>query len=241
MATAINAKRRAKAARAKSHRRRRPALIWAFAIAGAIAAVGALIAIQTIGGGGTTIPERIATGDGRILGNPDASITVIEYADFQCPVCKRAETSIISELERDYIQQGLVNVEYRMFPFLGQESWDAAQAAEAAREQGKFWEYHDALFNVQGRENSGAFSYDQLVEIAREIGLDVALFEETLSSNKYLEPIQSEVDAAREAGVNSTPTFFIGETKIVGARDYDEFVEVIDAELAAVEEAEQAP
>ena len=113
------------------------------------------------------IPPRVATGDGRVLGDANAPVTVVEYADFQCPVCKRAETSIISQIEKDYVQQGKVKIEFRMFPFLGQESFNAAQAAEAAREQGKFWEYHDALFNAQGRENSGTFTYEKLVALAQ--------------------------------------------------------------------------
>jgi predicted DsbA family dithiol-disulfide isomerase len=125
-----------------------------------------------------------------------------------------------------------------MFPFLGQESWDAAQAAEAAREQGKFWEYHDALFNAQGRDNSGAYDYEKLVQLARDAGLDVAAFEETLLSNRYLDAIQREADEARQAGVASTPTFFVGETKIVGAQDYGTFREAIERELARAEDAQ---
>ena len=107
------------------------------------------------------------------------------------PGVQEAETSIISQIEKDYVQQGKVKIEFRMFPFLGQESFNAAQAAEAARDQGKFWEYHDALFNAQGLENSGTFTYEKLVVLAQEVGLDVAKFEETLSANTYLAPIQA--------------------------------------------------
>jgi predicted DsbA family dithiol-disulfide isomerase len=118
-----------------------------------------------------------------------------------------------------------------MFPFLGRESWDAAQAAEAAREQGRFWEYHDALWNAQAGENRGAFRYDRLVELAGDVGLHVPVFEETLLSNRYLDPIQQEADAARDAGVASTPTFFIGEQKIAGAQDYELFRTAIERAL----------
>jgi protein-disulfide isomerase len=134
------------------------------------------------------------------------------------------------------VVSGQVKIEFRMFPFLGQESFDAAQAAEAAREQGKFWEYHDALYNAQGRENSGAFSYEKLVELARETGLDVELFEQTLLSNKYLEPVQREADGARAAGIASTPTFFVGDEKIVGAQSYDTFQQAIERALAGAED-----
>jgi protein-disulfide isomerase len=228
-------KQRAKAARVRNARRRKSLVKVGIISVFALAVVGVLIATQALGGESSKVPERVVTGEGRVLGDATAPVTIIEYADFQCPVCKRAESSVVSEIEREYVQQGLVNIEFRMFPFLGQESWDAAQAADAAREQGKFWEYHDALFNAQGRENAGNFSYDKLVEVAREVGLDVPMFEESLTSNKHLEAIQAEVDGARAKGVSSTPTFFVGETMIVGAQDYEKFRDAIEHELAAVD------
>jgi protein-disulfide isomerase len=202
----------------------------------ALAAVGGLIALQAANSGSTALPDRLATGEGRTLGSPDAPVTVVLYADFQCPACKRAELDVVPRLEEEYVLPGKVNIEFRMFPFLGQESWDAAQAAEAAREQGKFWEYHDALWNAQAGENRGAFRYDRLVELAREVGLDVERFEATLTSNVYLDPIQQEADAAREAGVASTPTFFIGGEKIVGAQDSAVFQAAVEQALAEAQQ-----
>jgi protein-disulfide isomerase len=228
-----------KAAKARAARRQQRSRYAFFAvIAGAVVIVGAFIALQAFGGGGDSVPPRVATGDGRVLGSPDAPVTVIEYADFQCPVCKRAESSIVSKIEQDYVLDGRVNIEFRMFPFLGQESWWAAQAAEAAREQGKFWEYHDALFNAQGRENGGSFSYDNLVAIAGEVGLDVPKFEATIG--QHLPALQQEADGARAAGVGSTPTFFVGDEKIVGAQPYDVFVQAIEAQLAKAQAASTA-
>src|SRR4029079_2057684 len=125
-----------------------------------------------------------------------------------------------------------------MLPFIGQESFSAAQAADAAGEQGKFWQYHDALFNAQGSENSGAFTYEKLVAIAQQVGLDVPRFEEALSANTYLAPVQQEADDARANGVASTPPFFISgangdSTKIVGAQAYAQFQSVIERALAS--------
>jgi protein-disulfide isomerase len=199
---------------------------------GAIAVVGGLIAFQSTRSADATIPPRVAAGGGRVLGDANAPVTVVEYADFQCPICKRAESSVVSRIEKDYVQQGKVKIEFRMFPFLGQESFNAAQAAEAARDQGKFWEYHDALFNAQGQENGGNFTYETLVVLAGKVGLDVPKFEATLSANTYLAPIQSEADGARSSGVSSTPTFYIGDTKILGAQPYAQFQAAIDAALA---------
>jgi protein-disulfide isomerase len=230
---------KAAAIRGRAERKRRRALIMFGGLAAtAIAAVVAIIAVQSAASSTTTtIPPRVTTGDGRTLGDLDAPVTVVEYADFQCPVCKRAESSIVSRLEHDYVAGGQVKIEFRMFPFIGQESFNAAQAADAAAEQGKFWEYHDALFNAQAGENSGAFTYEKLVAIAQQVGLDVPRFEATLSANTYLAPVQQEADDARANGVASTPTFFISDgngdtTKIVGAQAYAQFQSVIDRALS---------
>jgi protein-disulfide isomerase len=210
------------------------------AAAGAVAVVAVFIGIQVAQDSDSNLPPRVAASEGRSLGSPEAPVTVVEYADFQCPVCKRAESSIISRIEHDYVVSGQVSIEFRMFPFLGQESWNAAQAAEAAREQGKFWEYHDALFNAQGAENGGAFDYENLVEIARELGLDVAAFEAALSSNRYLDAIEAEAQAARNAGVRSTPTFYVNGELISGVQPYATFQGAIERALAAEAEATNA-
>ena len=235
MSASTASRRGAHAAKSKAAPRRRSLFVFGGVALAAIAVVAGLIAFQATRGAGAKIPPRVATGDGRVLGDENAPVTVVEYADFQCPVCKRAETSIILQLEKDYVQQGKVKIEFRMFPIVGQESFNAAQAAEAARDQGKFWEYHDALFNAQGSENGGNFTYEKLVALARHVGLDIPAFEATLGGNTHLAAIQKEKDAADANGVSSTPTFFIGDKKIVGAQPFGQFSAVIDAELAKAE------
>lgn len=238
MTSAVNAKRSTNAARASTSRRRKS--MFRFGVFGlaAVAVVGALVAVQVFGSGGGAVVEP-PIGEGRVLGDADAPVTIVEYADFQCPVCKRAATDLIPQIEEEYVSAGQVKIEFRHYPFLGQESWDAAQAAAAAEEQGKFWEYYAALFNAQGRENSGAFSYETLLQLAEDIGLNVDRFDATLSSNANLEVIQADADAAREKGVNSTPTFFVNGAKIVGAQDVGKFRDVIDKALADAQEAAQ--
>ena len=201
--------------------------------AAAIAGAALLVAFQSTGSPAATVPVRTTSGEGRTLGDANAPVTVIEYADFQWPICKRAESAVLSPLEQQYVQQGTVKIEFRNFPIIGPESMTAAQAALAAADQGKFWEYHDALFNTQGAENSGAFSYDKLVGIARQVGLDVPKFEQALSSNAHLAEVQAEANAAQAAGVTATPTFFVGNAKIVGLQPYSQFQAAIDAALAA--------
>lgn len=228
--TTMSMKQRAKAARRRPAARRRT--LMKTGVLAAVLLVGALIAFQVLDRGEVVEPP---VGAGRILGDPNAPVTIVEYADFQCPVCKRAATDLIPMIEADYVNSGKVKVEFRYFPFLGQESWDAAQAAAAAEEQGKFWEYYAALYNAQGRENGGAFSYDRLLQLANDVGLDVARFDTTLASNTNLETVQEEVDAARARGISSTPTFLVGDTKIVGMQDYQRFVDAIEQELQRAE------
>ncbi len=209
----------------------------AFALAGiaivAMVVVLAFVIFQQTNAGSEKLPGG-RSGEGRIFGDANAPITIVEYADFQCPVCKRVETTLLPQIEKEYIQTGKVKLEFRMFPIIGQESWNAAQAADAAADQGKFWEYHDALFNAQGAENGGNFTFEKLVAIAERLGLDVPKFSETLSSNAHLKAIQDEKDAA--TNVHSTPTFYVTDGKtdkmIVGAQSFGVFKSTIDELLA---------
>ena len=231
-----NPKRPSNAARprpqARNTRGRRLMVVLSLALI-AVLAAGALVAFQSSGSSSSsaTVPPKTAASSGRTLGDANAPVTVVEYADFQCPICKRAETDVIARLEQDYVDQGKVKIEFRDFAFIGQDSWNAAQAALAANDQGKFWQYHDALFNAQGQENSGQFSYDNLVKIAQQVGLDVPTFEKTLSNNTHLAEVQQEVDQPSKAGVDSTPTFLIGDKKIVGIQSYSQFQSAINAAL----------
>jgi len=232
MATAKHPSSARAAVRAPGNRR--SAYVLAGIAVAAMAVVLAFVVFQATSASSEKVPQRTTTGEGRILGDPNAPITLVEYADFQCPVCKRVETTLLPQIEKEYIQTGKVKLEFRMYPFIGQESWNAAQAADAAGDQGKFWEYHDALFNAQGSENGGNFTLDKLVAIAERLGLDVQKFKDTLTQNTHLEAIQKEKDAAH--GVSSTPTFYVtdGTTdkKIVGAQSFSVFKAAIDDMLA---------
>lgn len=216
----------------KAAERRRSWLSIGAVAAAALFVVAAFVGMQAMTAGGTTVPAPVASAEGRTLGDPDAPVTIIEYADFQCPSCRAAAAEVMPQIEREYVEAGLVNVEFRMLPVLGDESWYAAVAAEAARDQGMFWEYAAALFNAQAAPNNGAYSYERLVAIAEDTGLDVERFEESLRTGGHLETLEREVQAALDAGVTSTPTFFVGDEKIVGAQPYSVIEEAIERALA---------
>jgi protein-disulfide isomerase len=107
--------------------------------------------------------------------------------------------------------------------FLGDESIWAAEASECANDQGKFWEYHDLLFQSQNGENQGAFNKDNLKGFAAKLGLDTAKFNECLDSGKYTAQVQSDSDAGSQLGVRSTPTFVVNGQPLVGAQPFETF------------------
>ena len=130
-----------------------------------------------------------------------------------------------------YVENGTVRYEWRDFAYLGQESVNAALAARAAQEQGRFWEYHDVLYENQGSVNSGAFSDEALVSFAEEVGLDTEQFEAALTSGRYESVVQSDLREAQNAGIQGTPSFTINGQRIVGPQPLNAFEQLIEAEL----------
>ncbi len=141
------------------------------------------------------------------------------------------------ELKNEYIENGTLRLEWRDFPYLGQESVNAAVAARAAQEQGKFWEYHDILYQNQKGENSGAFSDENLVGFAREAGLDVESFEAALERGKYEAVVQEVFREAQDAGIQGTPSFTINGQVLVGSQPLEAFERVIEEEARKAEDA----
>ena len=162
------------------------------------------------------------------IGDPNASVTIFEFSDFQCPFCGRFFRTVEAALFRDYVDTGKVTFVYKHFAFLGQESVWAAVASECAADQGRFWEYHDLLFNRQAGENVGAFSKDRLMNFAKQLGLDMAQFEPCLKEERTLDRVQADAQEGRQANVTGTPTFFINGQPLAGAQPFETFQAVID-------------
>lgn len=166
------------------------------------------------------------------LGSPDAPVTFVEFGDFQCPFCGRFFRQAEQEIIERYVKTGKVRFVYRDFAFLGPESDWAAQAAECADEQGKFWLYHDYLYSNQQGENQGAFSRDNLKDFSQKLGLDSEKFSSCLDSEKYLEEIKKDTADGRANGVSGTPTNFINGRPVVGALPFSQFESLIESALA---------
>lgn len=169
--------------------------------------------------------------DGLAKGPKNAKVKIVIYSDFQCPFCARFALTNSRQIEEMYVKKGLVRLEYRHYAFLGQESHWAAQASEAANEQGMFWPYHDKLMANQKGENKGAFSRENLKRFAAELGLNQNSFDAALDSGKYAQKVNSDTVTAHQAGVNRTPTFFINGIKLVGDQSFETFQRIIEEEL----------
>jgi protein-disulfide isomerase len=177
--------------------------------------------------------ERRVEGDPYAMGDVDAPVVMVEYADFQCPFCGVFARDTHPALQTRYVDQGVLRIEYRDVPILGEDSYDAALGARAAAAQGAFWEFHDELFARDRERNAGEFAPERLVEMAGDLGLDVERFRADLEDPATEEAVQRDLQEARELGVSSTPAFLINGRPVLGAQPLDTFVSVI--EEAAVE------
>lgn len=174
----------------------------------------------------------VSAGHLPVKGNDKAKVTVVEFADFQCPFCERFYTQVEINLLKDYVDTGKVKFAFRNYAFLGQESTWAAEASECANEQNKFWEYHDYLYTHQGKENAGDFSKEKLEGFAQAIGLNTDQFKSCLESDKYAAKVKEDFTQGQAAGVQGTPATFINGQLVSGAQPYSNFKSIIDAELA---------
>lgn len=159
------------------------------------------------------------------LGPKDAPVTMIEFADFQCPFCKRSEDAVkaVHEKYGDRVRLVFMDFPLSFHP----HAMPAANAARCAGEQDKFWQYHDALF-----ANQAKLEPNDLKATAKTLGLDTAKFNACFDKNQYSQAIQKDVDEGRKLNVTGTPTFFIDGREIVGAEPTENFENIIDQELA---------
>ena len=171
-----------------------------------------------------------------IEGSDDASVTIIEFGDFQCPKCDQWFQNEKPAIKADYIDTGKANLYFVDFTFLGDDSNSAAEASYCADEQGMYWEYHSHLYNNQGGINEGWANPTNLKQFASDIGLDTAQFNSCLDSGKYADRVDYNKQIGISHGVEGTPVFFIvgsdGTTeRIDGPQPSAIFANVIDSML----------
>ncbi len=172
---------------------------------------------------------QVSIGDSPVLGDKNAKITIVEFADFRCPFCERFYRDSEKQIILNYVNTGKAKFVFKNYAFLGQESVWASEAAECANEQGKFWEYHNWLYDNQAPESNLAYySKANLIKYAGKVGLDTAKFSSCLNSDKYSGKVAAELNEGKNAGVNGTPTVFINGQSVVGAQPFSVFKSIID-------------
>ncbi len=162
-------------------------------------------------------------------GTDKAPVTLIEFSDFQCSFCRKFWQTILPLLDKKYISTGKVRFMYRHFTIFGKPSEMAAQGAECAGEQGKFWEYHDRLFAAAG--SPLAFTAGKLKGYATELGIKSQAFNQCLDSGKQLKKVEGETAIAGFLGARGTPAFFLNGQLLVGAQPFEVFESLIEEEL----------
>jgi protein-disulfide isomerase len=177
---------------------------------------------------GAPAKVEVSADDDPARGPKDAPVTMIEFADFQCPYCGRFHAQTLPLILKEYGDK--VRIVYRDFPLSSIHPYaeKAAEAGECAHEQGKFWEYHDVLYL-----NQTALDRASLGRYAQNAGLDTAKFDSCLDSGKYASEVASDLRDGTAAGVQGTPAFFVNGQPISGAQPYNVFKSAIDAALAA--------
>jgi protein-disulfide isomerase len=159
-------------------------------------------------------------------GGANAPVTIVEFSDYQCPFCKRAE-GVVDEVMKTYGDK--VRLVFRDYPLpMHPNARPASEAAACANAQGKFWEYHAKLF-----ANQGQLAEDNLKAYAKELGLDTAKFDDCLAKKPFAKEIDKDIADGAKVGVNGTPAFFVNGRMLSGAQPFDKFKAVIDEELAA--------
>ncbi len=177
-------------------------------------------------------PLIAAADHGRIRGDSSAKTWVIIASDFQCPYCKQWHDETYTSFMNEYVRSGKVKVAYVNFP-LAQHQFAliTAQAAMCASAQNKFWEYHDALFNSQPQWEAMTQPRPLLDSIAKAVSVDVAEWGKCVDSQKMLPIIQADRDRLANAGVQSTPSFLIGDQVLLGAQPIDAMRLALDSAI----------
>ena len=179
--------------------------------------------------GDNVIVEEVSIDDDPVLGNENAPVTMVEFSDFQCPFCGTFRRETFNKIKEEYIDTNKIKLIYRDFPLreIHPFAQKAAEAAECADEQGKFWEYHDILF-----ENQQKLDDEDLKKYAADLKLDTSEFNDCLESGKMTEEVNKDYNEGSSYGIDGTPAFFINGISLSGALPFESFKTIIDKELA---------
>ncbi len=171
-------------------------------------------------------------------GDKNAKLALIEFSDYQCPFCARHVRETVPQIEKDFVKTGKLRYYFLDFPLgFHKQAAKAAEAADCAGDQGKFWQMHDRLF-----ANQNALAPEDLLKHTEALGLDASKFKECLEGGKHSDEIKKDMAEGQKAGITGTPAFLLGFIqpdgkvkalkKISGAQPYSAFKDAIDGLLA---------
>jgi protein-disulfide isomerase len=158
------------------------------------------------------------------MGDKNAKVKVEEFSDFQCPYCKQFATEMEAAYVKQYVETGKVHWKFITYSFIGEESVKAAEAAYCAADQGKFWEYHDLLFANQNGENQGVYTQEFVLQMAKELSLDIATFQTCIDYGTYAQKVTDNMNYGQSKGVNGTPYFLVND-KLVDSGNLEAAIE----------------
>ncbi len=165
------------------------------------------------------------------LGDSNAPVTIVEFADFECPFCKRYFDNAYPQIKENYVDTGKVRYVYKDFPLtrihpMAKKAAIAAQCVYQIDGNDAFWEYHDMIFN-----NQNQLSDSSLKQWASDVGLNTNEFNSCFDNRDTKSEVEEDLSQGQSAGASGTPTFFINGKKIVGAQPYSKFKQAIESEL----------
>jgi protein-disulfide isomerase len=171
---------------------------------------------------------------GRIRGAPTAQVWLVEISDFQCPYCKSWHDAVYPTIEREYVQTGKIRMAYINYPLssIHPNARAAAEAAMCGSVQGRFWELHESLFNTQplwASQRDPMHIFDSLAVAAK---VDPKAWRTCMATHATAALIDADRDRAMRAGIQSTPSFFVGSRGLVGSYPVDTFRVVLDSAIA---------
>ena len=175
--------------------------------------------------------EKLLENTPPIIGDIDAKITILEFGDYQCTFCYKFHQQTLEKIKESYIDTGKVNYTYKDFPLNGLDSILAAEASFCADDQGKYWEYHNTIFNNWAGERTGWITNNSLLDFAEQNNLDLNEFTECVNGHKYTQKVIENQNFAESIGINATPSFLIFNdeklVRVIGAQPIEKFVDAI--------------
>jgi len=157
----------------------------------------------------SSLASALLAGSPPTLGSTNASVTIVEFGDYQCPTCEGWYNTQEAFLVQSLVDTGKAKLVWRDFDFYGPDSVLASEAAYAAGDQGMFWRFHDLLFQNQRTPNGGWASRQNLIKFAQQLGLNMTEFNQDFNGGKYDPLIDTNHSLGVQAGVTQTPTFFL--------------------------------